>query len=148
MNVVFKNGNIIVLQIILILAVGIILTVLNLYSIINLIIYIFLAIEVIWVLKKTYKTFSETNKNKAIVSFVVLSIAYAAIMIFKPIITVPFIVTTSYLFSMGYLFCNACLIMSRFQTYKSKALTWKYIGVFICTISIIVGFLALFGIAK
>lgn len=143
-----KDSAIIFFEVILIIIIGIFLKLVDLHSTVNLIVFILLLFEIIWIIKFTYDKCSSQSKKIAIISFFILAICYVAMVTIKKIVAIPFTIATSYLFLMGYLFYNGCLIMSKWQIYKSKALIYKMVGIFVFVISITLGFFALFGLAK
>lgn len=143
-----KDIVIIIGESILITLIGIVLTLLNFHNSLNLIIFILLLLEIIWLLKFSYYKSNISPKKIAVLSFVILAICFMTVVIIKTKGAIPFAVSTSCLYLIGYLSCNGCLNMSKCQTFKSKALMYKIKGVFFFVFSIIMGILALFGLAK
>lgn len=145
---ILKDIAIIIGESLLVTLVGLVLSLLNFHSSINLIIFILLLFEIIWLLKFSYNKSNVSPKKIAVLSFVILAICFVAVVIIKSNGTIPFAISTSCLYLMGYLSCNGCLNLSKCQTFKSKALMYKIKGVFFFVFSIIMGILALFGLAK
>lgn len=145
---ILKDIAIIIGESLLVTLVGLVLSLLNFHSSINLIIFILLLFEIIWLLKFSYNKSNVSPKKIAVLSFVILAICFVAVVIIKSNGTIPFAISTSCLYLMGYLSCNGCLNLSKCQTFKSKALMYKINGVFFFSFSILMGILALFGLAK
>lgn len=127
---------------------GILLNSINLHILINLAIYILLIPAILMSAKVLYNLFDKSLKPLMVIDFVLLGIFYLTMLITKSIVSPTNICMLAYEYLMGYLALNGFLGASKCSAKTHNANVYKYIGIFLFSISVIVGLLALFGLAK
>lgn len=130
------------------ISLGILLNSINLHILINLAIYILLIPTILLSAKILYNLFDKSLKPLMVIDFVLLGIFYLSMVITKSIVSPTNVYMLAYEYLMGYLALNGFLGASKCSTKTRNANVCKYIGIFLFSISVIVGILALFGLAK
>lgn len=148
MSIKLKYIITIILETILLIASGIILNNLNAPQAVNVVAFILLLLEVVFVCFLSYKKFNGKLKPVAILAFVLLGLFLYGTVIAKEFTTIPKAILGVYEFLMGYLCFNACTAVSKTVSNKSVSRIFVVIAMVMFVLSVITGFLALFGIAK
>lgn len=131
---------------ILIVGIGIWLWITDFHLAVNLIICLLLLIEILFVLKLLNDNIAPKSKSILIISIVLLLVLSMVMKITKDYVMIPNEFSTVYMLFMGFLSASACLNAIKLNELNSK--TFKVIGAIVLSLSTIIGFLALFGIAK
>ena len=143
-----KNISIAFSEMLIIIFVNTFLMIFNLPVWLNAIFYLLLLFEIVFLLLITKNKFNPTTKLPVIISFMMLVFLLLLKMIISEFIDIPVICIASYEFLMGYLFLNTLINISTLYTGKKHNSILIIIGSVVFILSIIMGFLGLFGLAS
>ena len=143
-----KNISIAFSEMLIIIFVNTFLMIFNLPVWLNAIFYLLLLFEIVFLLLITKNKFNPTTKLPVIISIMVLVFLLLLKMIIGVFIDIPAICIASYEFLMGYLFLNTLINISTLYTGKKHNSILIIIGSVVFILSIIMGFLGLFGLAS
>lgn len=144
-----KNILILLTVVIFLNISGIILHYLNFTSWVNLIIYIVFIAGLLLSTKKIYDNYDCTSSNIIILSAILCFAFYIACEVALLYTKIPTTCVTSYLFTVGYLISNTCLLFSKLREENNKSsVQLKFLAVFAFAISLIVGICNLFGLVS
>lgn len=143
-----KNISIAFSEMLIIIFVNTFLMICNLPVWLNAIFYLLLLFEIVFLLLITKNKFNPTTKLPVIISFMMLVFLLLLKMIIGVFIDIPVICIASYEFLMGYLFLNTLINISTLYTGKKHNSILIIIGSVVFILSIIMGFLGLFGLAS
>lgn len=143
-----KYNLTILLETILLIAVGIALNSLNTPLSVNIVVFILLLFEIIAVSVLSYKKINGNLKAVAILAFVLLGVFLYGTVIIKEFTDMPKVIVGVYQLLMGYLCFNACAAVSKTVSDKRISKVFMVIAFVMFALSVVTGFLALFGIAK
>lgn len=143
-----KNISIAFSEMLIIIFVNTFLMIVNLPVWLNAIFYLLLLFEIVFLLLITKNKFNPTTKLPVIISFMMLVFLLLLKMIIGVFIDIPVICIASYEFLMGYLFLNTLINISTLYTGKKHNSILIIIGSVVFILSIIMGFLGLFGLAS
>lgn len=143
-----KYNLTILLETIFLIAVGTALNSLNTPLSVNIVVFILLILEIVAVSVLSYKKINGNLKAVAILAFVLLGVFLYGTVIIKEFTDIPKVIVGVYQLLMGYLCFNACTAVSKTVSDKRISKVFMVIAFVMFALSAVIGFLALFGIAK
>ena len=141
-----KSILLFLIEIVFITCVGVWLYILNLQVWVNLIVCVILILEVLWVSKLTYNNDNTNTKFMTRISFVLMGIGYGICIPVNILLDIPGVLGATYLILQGYLIMTGCINVVKSGGKDAQGI--KNTGMLMYVLTIVLSFLALFGIIK